>query len=64
MSETSPRPWKAVANSWQYTTICDANGNEVCRLDLERFDDLNEDNQSEYEAIQQADAALIVKAGS
>ena len=62
MSETSPRPWKAVENSWQYTTIYDANGNEVCRLDLERFEGLNEDNQDEYEKIQRADAELIVKA--
>ena len=62
MSETSPRPWKAVENSWQYTTIYDANGNEVCRLDLERFDGLNEDTQEEYEKIQRADAELIVNA--
>ena len=62
MSKTSPMPWKAVENSWQYTTIYDANGREVCRLDLERFEDLSEDNQGKYEEIQRADAALIVKA--
>ena len=62
MSETSPRPWKAVENSWQYTTIYDANGNEVCRLDLERFDGLNEDTQEEYEEIQRNDAEMIIRA--
>ena len=62
--ETSPRPWKAVENSWQYTTIYDANDNEVCRLDLERFPDLNEDNQEKYEQIQRADANFIVQSSN
>ncbi len=62
MSETSPRPWKAVENSWQYTTIYDAHDHEICRLDLERFEDLNEETQDKYEAIQRADAAAIVRA--
>ena len=60
--ETSPRPWKAVENSWQYTTIYDAHDREICRLDLERFEDLNEETQDKYEAIQRADAAAIVRA--
>lgn len=62
MSEGSPRPWKAVENSWQYTTIYDANGNEVCRLNLERFAGLSEDTQEHYEAIQRADVELILQA--
>ena len=61
MSEVSPRPWKAVENSWQYTTIYDANGNEVCRLNLERFAGLSEDTQEHYEAIQRADVELILQ---
>ena len=60
--ETSPRPWKAVENSWQYTTIYDAHDREICRLDLERFEDLNEETQDKYEAIQRADVAAIVLA--
>ena len=53
----SPGPWKAIENSWQYTTIYDAHDREICRLDLERFEDLNEETQDKYEAIQRADAA-------
>ena len=56
----SPGPWKAIENSWQYTTIYDAHDHEICRLDLERFEDLNEETQDKYEAIQRADAAAIV----
>ena len=56
----SPGPWKAIENSWQYTTIYDAHDREICRLDLERFEDLNEETQDKYEAIQRADAAAIV----
>ncbi len=58
----SPGPWKAIENSWQYTTIYDALDREICRLDLERFEDLNEETQDKYEAIQRADAAAIVRA--
>ena len=58
----SPGPWKAIENSWQYTTIYDAHDREICRLDLERFEDLNEETQDKYEAIQRADAAAIVLA--
>ncbi len=60
--ECSPGPWKAIENSWQYTTIYDAHDHEICRLDLERFEDLNEETQDKYEAIQRADAAAIVLA--
>lgn len=62
MSEASPRPWKVIENNWQYTTIYDANGREVCNLDLERFDELDEDNQDEHEGVQKVDAGLIVDA--
>ena len=58
----SPGPWKVIENSWQYTTIYDAHDREICRLDLERFEDLNEETQGKYEAIQRADAAAIVRA--
>lgn len=31
-------PFTMVANSWQFTTIYDAGGVPVCRLDLEDWD--------------------------
>ena len=60
--KTSPLPWRIINNSWQFTTIVDANGNNVCEFDLERFEDLNEDNQEEYENIQRNDAEMIIAA--
>ncbi len=60
--KTSPLPWRIINNSWQFTTIVDANGNNVCEFDLERFEDLNEDNQEEYENIQRHDAEMIIAA--
>ena len=60
--KTSPLPWSIINNSWQFTTIVDANGNNVCEFDLERFEDLNEDNQAEYENIQRNDAEMIIAA--
>ena len=60
--KTSPLPWRSIDNSWQFTTIVDANGNKVCEFDLERFEDLNEDNQEEYENIQRNDAEMIIAA--
>lgn len=54
--------WKIVENSWSITTIEDADGNEICRLDLERFPGLNEDNQAYYEQIQRQQAELIANA--
>ena len=32
--KTSPLPWRIINNSWQFTTIVDANGNNVCEFDL------------------------------
>jgi len=60
--KTSPLPWRIINNSWQFTTIVDANGNNVCEFDLERFEDLNEGNQEEYENIQRNDAEMIIAA--
>jgi hypothetical protein len=56
----TPKPWKAVANSWQHTTIYDANGKTVCTLDLEDWD-VTEENQDELEN-QQAEVAAILSA--
>ena len=60
--KTSPLPWRIINNSCQLTTIVDANGNNVCEFDLERFEDLNEGNQEEYENIQRNDAEMIIAA--
>jgi hypothetical protein len=57
----APLPWKFTANSWQYTTIYDANGDAICRLDLEDWG-VTEDNQDALEAVQAKVAALIVEA--
>lgn len=53
-------PCKSVANSWQFTTIYDADGKIICRLNLEDWD-VTEENQDELEKQQAALAALIVE---
>ena len=53
-------PCKSVANSWQYTTIYDADGKILCRLDLEDWD-VTEENQDALEKEQADLAALIVE---
>ena len=57
----SPRPWTSTANSWQYTTIYDADGRPVCRLDLEDWG-VTEDNQESLEKEQAEIAELILSA--
>ena len=57
----APLPWTFTANSWQYTTIYDATGEAICRLDLEDWD-VNEENQYDLEQRQEMIATLIVKA--
>lgn len=54
-------PWEAVGNSWQYTTIYDASGSTVCRLDLEDWG-VNEDNQEALEKRQTEVSRLISSA--
>lgn len=44
-------PWSAVANSWQHTTVYDANQVPVCRLDLDDWG-VDESNQTELERLQ------------
>lgn len=55
------QPWKAVSNSWQYTTIYDADGNAICRLNLEDWG-VTEENQDALERRQAQVAELIVNA--
>ncbi|MCK1577833.1 hypothetical protein [Bradyrhizobium sp. 174] len=52
-------PLKFVANSWQFTTIYDANDTVICRLDLEDWG-VNEKNQDALEVEQARVAKLIV----
>jgi hypothetical protein len=59
----APLPWTVTANSWQYTTIYDGNGDVVCRLDLEDWG-VTEENQDELETLQAKVAALIVAAAN
>lgn len=59
----APAPWKAVANSWQVTTVYDAKSMPVCRLDLEDWG-VDEDNQADLERKQTAVARLIASAPS
>ncbi len=57
----SPLPWDYIGNSWQYTTMYDANKKPIAELDLEFFEGMNENNQEKFEAIQTANAAFIRK---
>lgn len=61
MMKDAPLPWAITANSWQYTTIYDFNGEVVCRLDLEDWG-VTEDNQDALEFLQAKVASLIVEA--
>lgn len=57
----APLPWTATANSWQHTTIYDAGGHAICRLDLEDWG-VNEENQDRLEKGQAEVTALILDA--
>lgn len=61
MAYNALQPWRYVGNSWQYTTIYDANDRTVCRLDLEDWD-VTEDNQDELEKEQERVARIIAAA--
>ena len=57
----APLPWTSVANSWQYTSIYDADNLPVCRFDLEDWP-VTEDNQDAFEKAQAEVVALVVEA--
>ena len=61
MSKHAPLPWTFTANSWQYTTVYDADNLPVCELDLENWP-VTEENQDAFEKEQAKLAAFIVKA--
>ena len=46
-------PFHKVENSWQYTTIYDADDKPICRFDLEDIGDVTEDNQDELDKVMQ-----------
>jgi hypothetical protein len=54
-----PTPWWVTANSWQYTTIYDANGDTICRLNLDDWG-VTEEIQDVLEKRQSEVAKLIV----
>lgn len=60
-TKQAPLPWTLTKNSWQYTTIYDAEGNSICRLDLEDWS-VTESNQDGLEKVQTQTAERIVKA--
>lgn len=57
----TPGPWTHKGNSWQYTTVYDANNRAVCLLDLEDWG-VTEDNQADLERQQEEVARLIAAA--
>ncbi|MEY9506944.1 hypothetical protein ABIE87_006502 [Bradyrhizobium diazoefficiens] len=57
----APLPWTITQNSWQYTTVYDANKTPVCQLDLEDWG-VTEGDQDELEAIQAEVATRIISA--
>jgi hypothetical protein len=59
----APLPWTLTQNSWQYTTIYDANKSPVCQLDLEDWH-VTEANQDELETVQASVATLIITAAN
>ncbi len=61
MSDYTPLPWTMTGNSWQYTSIYDAGGHVVCRLDLEDWG-VTEESQDRLEKAQAEAAELIIKA--
>ncbi len=49
--EFAPSPWTVTSNSWQFTTIYDADGYPVARLDLEDWG-VTEEGQEDLEKLQ------------
>ncbi len=56
----TPGPWSVTSNSWQYTTIYDADKSPVCVLDLEDWD-VTEETQDALEK-RQAEVARLISA--
>lgn len=61
MAEPTQVGWYFVENSWQYTTVYDADRVPICRLDLEDWG-VTEDNQERLEGLQTSYAQLIAQA--
>lgn len=55
----APLPWTMTQNSWQYTTIYDANRSPICQFDLEDWH-VTEENQDDLEKVQAKVANLII----
>lgn len=54
-------PFYKVENSWQYTTIYDADDEPVCQFDLGQFDDLNENTQDALDKIMQRRVDFVLE---
>lgn len=59
--KAAPIPWTLTKNSWRYTTIFDAEGTPICRLDLEDWS-VTEGNQATLEKVQAQIARRIIDA--
>lgn len=63
-NQAKPTPGKAyhVGHNWHETSVySDETGQRICTMDTEDWG-VNEENQDEYEAIQEANAKLIAEA--
>lgn len=60
MSEHAKEPWTAVDNSWEITTIHDADSNIVCEVPIDS--EVTEETQSKFESLKEANARRIVAA--
>lgn len=54
-------PFHKVENSWQYTTIYDADNKSICEFNLEWMDGLTEDTQDELDKVMQKRVDHILK---
>jgi len=59
-TQHTPGPWTAADNSWEFSTVYGSDGKAValCRIS----DDVTEETQSHFEAINEANARLIAAA--
>ena len=56
----TPLPLSCTHNSWERSTIYDANGYEICAIEISW--EADEDTQDHFEALKEANAAFIVRA--
>lgn len=60
MGEFTKGPWTVTHNSWDRSTVYDADGDGLCEVQISW--EADEDTQNYYEAIKDANACLIATA--